>query len=48
MPTKNTKKVKQEIVIVIDKSGSMSSSRDDVIGGFNTYIADLKKMKTQM
>lgn len=43
MPTKNTKKVKQEIVIVIDKSGSMSSSRDDVIGGFNTYIADLKK-----
>lgn len=43
MPTKNTKKVKQEIVIVIDKSGSMGSSRDDVIGGFNTYIADLKK-----
>lgn len=43
MPTKNTKKVKQEIVIVIDKSGSMNSSRDDVIGGFNAYINDLKK-----
>ena len=38
-----TQKVKQEIVIVIDKSGSMASCRDDVIGGFNTYVSDLKK-----
>lgn len=43
MPTKNTQRVKQEIVIVIDKSGSMAGSRDDVIGGFNTYITDLQK-----
>lgn len=42
MPTKSTQRVKQEIIVVIDKSGSMSGSRDDVIGGFNTYISDLK------
>lgn len=42
MPTKSTQKVKQEIIVVIDKSGSMSGERDDVIGGFNTYISDLK------
>jgi uncharacterized protein YegL len=36
-------KIKQEIIIVMDKSGSMGTSRDDVIGGFNTYINDLKK-----
>jgi len=46
MPTKQTAKVKQEIVIVMDKSGSMASSREDVIGGFNTYISDLKKDDT--
>jgi len=43
MPTQNTTKVKQEIVVILDKSGSMSGSRDDVIGGFNTYIEDLRK-----
>ena len=43
MPTKQNQTVKQEIVIVMDKSGSMGTSRDDVIGGFNTYIGDLKK-----
>ena len=46
MPTKNPQTIKQEIVVVIDKSGSMSNCRDDVIGGFNTYIADLKKDKS--
>lgn len=45
MPTKNAVKAKQEIVIVMDKSGSMGSCRDDVIGGFNTYINDLKNEK---
>lgn len=43
MPTKNTTIVKQEIVVILDKSGSMGGSRDDVIGGFNTYIEDLRK-----
>ena len=27
-----------KIVFVIDESGSMSSSRSDVIGGFNEFI----------
>jgi uncharacterized protein YegL len=36
------KKIKQEIVVVIDSSGSMYSSATDVIGGFNQYISDLK------
>ena len=46
MPAKKKKIVKQEIVIVIDKSGSMAQSREDVIGGFNTYINDLKREET--
>lgn len=45
MPTKSNQAVKQEIILVIDKSGSMGSSRDDVVGGFNTYVSDLKKEK---
>ena len=32
-----------KIVFVIDESGSMSSSRSDVIGGFNEFINDQKK-----
>lgn len=43
MPTKSTVKVKQEIVIVMDKSGSMSSCRDDVIGGLGTVVKNLEK-----
>ena len=35
-----------KIVFVIDKSGSMCSSRSDVIGGFNEFINDQKKEKT--
>mgnify|MGYP001660829784 FL=1 len=34
-----------KIVFVIDESGSMSSSRSDVIGGFNEFINDQKKEK---
>jgi hypothetical protein len=34
-----------EIVIVADRSGSMSSIRDDAQGGFNSFI---KKMKTSI
>lgn len=32
-----------EIVVVMDKSGSMASIRDDAIGGFNTFVEDQKK-----
>lgn len=34
-----------KIVFVIDESGSMGSSRNDVIGGFNAFIDDQKKEK---
>jgi len=34
-----------EIVFVIDESGSMGSLRQDVIGGFNTLIADQRKVE---
>lgn len=36
------KKIKQEIVVVVDSSGSMYSSAKDIIGGFNQYVSDLK------
>lgn len=32
-----------EIVVVMDKSGSMGAIRDDAIGGFNTFVEDQKK-----
>ena len=32
-----------DITVVLDRSGSMDKVRDDTIGGFNTYIAELKK-----
>jgi len=31
------------MAIVLDRSGSMSTLRDDAIGGFNTLLADQKK-----
>jgi Mg-chelatase subunit ChlD len=33
-----------EIAVVIDESGSMGSCRSDVIGGFNTFIKDQRKL----
>jgi len=33
-----------EIICVIDKSGSMSSTATDAIGGFNTFIKEQKKL----
>ena len=33
----------QEIICIIDRSGSMESIRDDAIGGFNAFIAEQKK-----
>lgn len=34
--------MKTEILVVTDRSGSMSTIRNDVIGGYNTFIADQK------
>jgi hypothetical protein len=33
-----------EIVVLMDASGSMGSIRDDVVGGFNNFIDDQKKL----
>lgn len=33
------------VTLVLDKSGSMNAIREDTIGGFNSYIAGLKKDK---
>lgn len=32
-----------EILMIVDKSGSMQSIRNDVIGGFNTFLAEQQK-----
>jgi Mg-chelatase subunit ChlD len=37
------KKDYADITVVLDRSGSMSSCVNDVIGGFNTFIEDQKK-----
>jgi hypothetical protein len=29
-----------EIIMVVDKSGSMEPLRDDAIGGFNTFLEE--------
>lgn len=31
-----------EIICIVDRSGSMSSMRDDAIGGFNSFVMDQK------
>lgn len=43
--TSQTKKAEQTTLVnvILDKSGSMSSKVADIIGGFNTYIDELKK-----
>lgn len=33
-----------DIIIVLDKSGSMLSIKDDVIGGFNSFLEEQKKL----
>lgn len=37
-----------EVVAVIDESGSMWSLRDDVIGGFNSFIKDQVKVEGEL
>lgn len=34
---------KSEIVIILDRSGSMGTIRNDIIGGFNTFIEEQRK-----
>lgn len=36
--------MKTEIAFVLDRSGSMQVIRDDAIGGFNSFIAEQKKV----
>ena len=38
--------MKTEVIFVIDGSGSMASKADDVRGGFNTYVEELRKDKS--
>ncbi len=33
-----------EIIVILDRSGSMDSVRADTIGGFNSFLADQKKL----
>lgn len=40
---KPIKKSKVDITIVLDRSGSMGSIKSDVIGGYNSFIAEQKK-----
>lgn len=37
--------MKSEIVVVLDESGSMTGTRDDAIGGFNSFIEAQKKVE---
>lgn len=33
-----------EVIVLLDRSGSMMSIRDDMVGGFNTFIEEQKKL----
>ena len=37
--------MKTLIIVILDESGSMGSKKSDVIGGFNSFIDDQKKIK---
>lgn len=39
-----TDKNKTEIVVILDRSGSMMSIQKDMVGGFNTFIEEQKKV----
>lgn len=42
------KKDYAHVSILLDRSGSMASIKNDVIGGFNTFIEDQKKVPSEM
>jgi len=35
-------KKKMDVVFILDRSGSMGGTESDTIGGYNSYIDDLK------
>lgn len=41
------KKDLTEIIFIVDRSGSMASIRKDMIGGFNTFLKEQKKLPTE-
>ncbi|HYV50839.1 MAG TPA: vWA domain-containing protein [Dongiaceae bacterium] len=41
MPHKNL----TEIIVLLDRSGSMATIKDDMEGGFNTYVNDLRDLQ---
>lgn len=43
--TTSKKKETTHIIAVLDRSGSMASVAKDAIGGFNTFLAEQKKLK---
>src|SRR3990167_6933613 len=45
MKTKNAKKQKKtEIIIVLDRSGSMATIKDDMVGGLNAFIKNQRDL----
>lgn len=40
-----SKRAPVEIVVIADRSGSMSSIKDDAIGGFNTFLSEQQALK---
>lgn len=41
------KKIKTDIVMLLDRSGSMGLLRDDAIGGYNTFLYDQQQSKVK-
>lgn len=44
--TKSTAPAETEIVVLLDRSGSMQSVKQDMEGGFASFLADQRKIKT--
>lgn len=43
--SKERPKMKAEIIVILDRSGSMNTIKDDAIGGFNQFIESQKKIE---
>ena len=37
-----------QITVILDRTGSMESIRADTIGGFNSFLAEHKRLPTQV